>query len=174
MKLWRALLLMLFFSGSVTAQNLRLGDTIPVFEALTDNAAPFVLDSALKRPMVILLWATWNEPSRQVLDELKQLYASINPVKRAQLQLNIDFIDFCMDTRQDLHQIVLKRENLPWPIHLADYKGWESEMISTLRIRKIPTLIVIDQNRKVLVLDPDVKQIRNILLNIRVNEQLSN
>lgn len=174
MKFWRALLLICFFSGAVSAQTLRLGDTIPVFETFTDNAAPFVLDTTLKRPTLILLWATWNEPSRQILDELKQLYPSINPVKRAQQQLNIDFIDFCIDTRQDLHQIVLKRENLPWPIHLADYKGWESEVIGVLKTRKIPALIIIDQHRRVLVLDPDIKQIRNTLLNIRVNEQLSN
>lgn len=165
---------LVFGSVNVSAQTLRLSDTIPVFESLTDNAAPYVLDSVLKRPMVILVWATWNEPSRQVLDELKQVYASVNPVRRAQLQLNIDFVDFCIDTRQDLHQIVLKRENLPWTMHLADYKGWESEVISALRIRKVPTLMIIDHNRKVLVLDPDIKQIRNTLLNIRVNEQLSN
>lgn len=170
---WAVTFLLLIPGFTGKAQSLQVGDTLPVFETFAENAEPFVLDTALARPLVILFWTTWNEPSRQLLDELKQAYVAINPVKRAQLQLTIDFIDFCMDTRQDMHEIVLKRENLPWKTHLADYKGWESDLISLLGIRKLPTLLIIDEHRRVLVVDPDIKQIRSILSNIKVNEQLS-
>lgn len=149
-------------------------DTLPVFETTDVNAQPFRLDSVLKRPVVIVFWATWNEASRQLVDELKQIYPSVNPVRRARLQQNIDVIDFCLDTKPDLHQVALKRENYPWAVHLADYKGWESELITRLGIVRIPTLFILDEQRRILVLDPDIKQLRNILSNIRVDQQLSN
>lgn len=174
----RVVLFVFLFCGLlVKAQSpatLKLSDTVPVFESLNQDAQPFVLDTVLKRPLVLLFWASWNDASRQLISELKQAYPAVNPVKRAKLQLNIDVIDFCIDTKQDLHQLVLKRENFPWPVHLADYKGWESEIINLLRIQKVPTLIILDQNRKVIVADPDIKQLRNTLLNITVNEQLPN
>lgn len=159
------------------AQNpvtLKLSDTVPVFETLNQDAQPFVLDTMLQRPLVLLFWASWNEPSRQLINELKQAYPVINPVKRAKLQLNIDVIDFCIDTKQDLHQLVLKRENFPWPVHLADYKGWESEIINQLKIQKVPTLLILDENRRIIVADPDIKQLRSTLSNIKVNAQLPN
>ena len=154
--------------------TLKLSDTVPVFETLDQDAQPFVLDSLLKRPLVLLFWASWNEPSRQLINELKQAYPVINPVKRAKLQLNIDVIDFCIDTKQDLHQLFLKRENFPWPVHLADYKGWESEIINLLKVQKVPTLLILDENRKIIVADPELKQLRSTLSNIKVNEQLPN
>ncbi len=159
------------------AQNpvtLKLSDTVPVFETLNQDAQAFVLDTTLKRPLVLLFWASWNEASRQLISELKQAYPAINPVKRAKLQLNIDVIDFCMDTKQDLHQLALKRENFPWPVHLADYKGWESEVINLLKIQKVPTLLIVDETRKIIVIDPDMKQLRSTLSNIKVNAQLPN
>lgn len=168
---------MLFSSLLAKAQvpaALKLADTVPVFETLNQDAQRFALDTILKRPLVLIVWASWNEPSRQLINELKQAYPVINPVKRAKLQLNIDVVDFCLDTKQDIHQLVLKRENLPWEAHLADYKGWESEVVNLLKIQKIPTLIIIDERRKVIVVDPELKQLRNVLSNIKVNEQLPN
>jgi hypothetical protein len=123
---------------------------------------------------VLVFWATWNEASRQLIDEVRQVYPSLNPVKRARLQQNVDVVDFCLDTKPDLHSIVMKRENYPWQVHLADYKGWESELVNKLGIQRIPALVIIDEQRRVLVIDPDIKQVRNVLSNMKVNQQLSN
>lgn len=90
------------------------------------------------------------------------------------MQQNIDVIDVSIDAKKVVYENAIKREALPWNIHLADFKGWESELIHTLKIQKIPSIIIVDENRKVLVLDPDIKQLRNVLSNIKINEQLSN
>jgi hypothetical protein len=68
----------------------------------------------------------------------------------------------------------VKREGWPWEQHLIDYKGWESSVLNNLGITKIPTLIIIEKNKKIIVIDPDINQLRNTLSNIKLNTSLSN
>jgi Thioredoxin-like len=156
------------------AQTINIGDTIPAFNTFTVDSQFFALDTTLKRTTILLFWNTWNGPSTDLLDDLKEQYQFINPLKKGIRQQNIDVIDFCADVDKELHVINLKRSNLPWPIHLADYKGWESPVMNQLRITKTPTLMILDEKRKVIVIDPDPKQLRSILSNIKLNTLLSN
>lgn len=160
---------------SVSAQQAQpvAGDTLPVFEAQTVNGT-FKLDSVLPRPLVLVFWASWNEPSLQLLEELKQQYSFINPTKRGIQQEFIDVVDISLDTRPDVHRITVKREDWPWEKHVADFKGWESDVVNLLHVQKIPTVLIIDEKRKVLVVDPEMKQLRNVLSNIKMNTVLSN
>jgi hypothetical protein len=156
------------------AQTISLGDTFPVFSVLTVDSQTFKLDSVLERTTILLFWNTWNGPSIDLLEELKDQYQFMNPIKKGIRQQNIDVLDFCADMDKKLHVINLKRNNLPWSGHLADYKGWESPLINQLHITKIPTLIILDEKRKVIVIDPETKQLRSILSNIKLNNRLSN
>lgn len=173
---WQGVFILLMLSSFwVNAQRTQpeAGDTIPVFDAQATNGQ-YQLDSVLPRPLVIVFWASWNEPSLQLLEELKQQYSFINPTKRGIIQEFIDVIDISIDTKPDAHRITLKREDWPWETHITDFKGWESDVVGLLHIQKVPTMLIIDERRKVLVVDPEMKQLRNVLSNIKMNVALSN
>lgn len=165
----------LFISVQVLAQrNQALNDTFPVFQLPTLTGETYSNDSNLLYPTIYIFWASWNLPSLELLNEIKQHYPIINPTRRGEIQMFIDVIDISIDTKPDLHRITVKRENWPWQQHLVDYKGWESSILNTLGITKIPTMIIVDKNKKVIVVDPDINQLRNILSNIKLNTTLSN
>lgn len=155
------------------AQTLAIGDTLPTMEWQT-NIGSYKLDSVLPRPLVIVVWASWNPASIEILEAVKQQYAFVNPVKRGVEEKNMDFLDISLDLNADIHNLTIKRENLPWLAHLADYKGWESELVTQLKLVKLPTVLFINQNRTIFIVDPDVKQLRNIFSNIKQNMSLSN
>lgn len=154
--------------------QLKPGDTLPYFSSQTILNQPFNLDTTLSTPTLLFFWASWNTNSLQLLQELKQNYLSVNPIKRGKQQLNIQFIDVSLDQDSEMLHAALKRENLPWPTHLVENKGWESDLIHQLNLNKIPTLVVIDSSRKIILCDPDPKLIKNYLSNIVVNQGLSN
>lgn len=160
-----------FFSANA---QIVVGDTIPPYTFTLSNGNSFKLDSVLNRTTIILFWATWNPASIELLQELKDQYSFINPIKKGARVMNIDVIDISIDTDQLLHAINLKREHLPWSVHLADYKGWESTDINYFKITKIPTLIILNENRKVIIMDIEPKQLRSVLSNLKLDSGLSN
>jgi hypothetical protein len=172
---WVTLGLSLLMYGNVSAQrNLALHDTFPVFQMQTLSGETYSNDSALQYPTIYIFWASWNEPSMELLDEIKQHYPIINPTRRGVKQMFIDVVDISIDVKPEIHRISVKREDWPWEMHLVDYKGWESSVLNSLGITKIPTLIIVDKSKKVIVIDPDINQLRNTLSNIKLNTTLSN
>jgi len=164
----------LIAKSAIGQVNLNAGDTFPLFVTTTVNGQQYALDSNLNTPLVICFWASWNAPSVQILNELKQHFIFINPVKKGKQQENIQFVDFALDTEQEILAAAIKRFELPWPNHLGDFKGWESELVHHIQLKKIPALYIIAPNRKILVKDPDLKTLKNILSNIKLNQALSN
>ena len=118
--------------------------------------------------------ANFDSVETSMLEEINQQYPFVNPTRRTVFYHNIDVVDFSIDQRAEIHRITLKRENWNWPTHLITDKSWESEVISTLGITKIPTVFIVDKYRKILVVDPDVKQMRSILAPFRAPFPLSN
>jgi hypothetical protein len=172
---WVIIGLSLLVCGPLLAQrNLALHDTFPVFQMQTLSGETYSNDSALQYPTIYIFWASWNAPSLELLDEIKQHYPIINPTRRGVKQIFIDVVDISIDIKSDIHRITVKREDWPWEQHLVDYKGWESSVLNALGINKIPTLIIVDKNKEVIVVDPDINQLRNILSNIKLNTTLSN
>jgi thiol-disulfide isomerase/thioredoxin len=168
------LIFVLGIAWEIQAQTIKIGDTIPTFKTTTYNGEEFSIDSTLEHTTIFLFWATWNVPSLQLMEEIKEQYQFVNPVKRGVKQINIDVIDFCIDANKELYLASLKRENLPWPIHFNDYKGWESDLMNMLNIRKIPTMLIVNVKRQIIIIDVETKQLRNVLSNLILNLPLSN
>lgn len=115
------------------------------------------------KPLVIVCWASWNGASRSLMDDVGELYESLNPMKKTGREMNFDVVDISIDTRQDLYTTYLKREAFPWKYHVNDLQGWESDVITQLNIRKVPTIWVIDRRGIVVAVDVDRKQLRQTL-----------
>ena len=172
---WLLISIAFLVSNQISAQRvLHLSDTFPVFQLPTTTGETYSNDSTLQYPTIYVFWASWNLASLELLDEIKQHYHVINPTRRGIKQIFIDVVDISIDTKPDLHRIAVKREGWPWEQHLIDYKGWESSVLNNLGITKIPTLIIVEKNKKIIVIDPDINQLRNTLSNIKLNTSLSN
>jgi len=173
---WLTLFLwLLVFSLTTQAQKVyHVGDTLPVFTSVTNEGKPFAFDTLLPRVTVVVFWASWNAPSLQILDELKQQYPFVNPTRRGVFNHNVDVIDFSIDQRKENYNITVKREGWPWDTHLNEWSGWESDVINTLQLRNIPVVFLVDVHRKILQINPEVNQIRSMLAPYRTLQSLSN
>lgn len=168
------LFLGMVFNQVFAQQTFKANDTIPVFNSNTSTGGIYVFDSILSHPSVIICWATWNEPSLQLLETLNEVYAELNPIKRGVQQQQFHVIDFSIDTNKDLYTVFFAQHKVFWQTHLIDFNGWESDVTTVLKLQKIPTIFIVDTNRKVLAVDVDIKQLKSTLSNIITNKGLSN
>ncbi len=154
--------------------NYKIGDTIPVFSATTHDGGFYTLDTVLPRKTILVLWASWNSYSMQLMNEIKQQYAFVNPTRRGIFYHNVEVIDISIDQRKDLYDLTLYREKWQWETHLYEKFGWESDVINLLKLKQVPTFFLLDENRVVLSINPDVTQIRSLLSKYRVVQNLPN
>lgn len=176
MQKWLLLLsvVTIFTSSSMAQKSYKVGDTLPIFTSQTHEGAAFKLDTILPRTTLVVFWASWNTPSMQLLNEIKQQYAFVNPTRRGVLNQNVDVVDVCLDQRREVYNIVLKREDWPWETHLYDGLGWESDVVKALNLKIIPTIFLVNQYRKIIQMNPEVSQIRSMLTPFRSLQALSN
>ncbi len=119
------------------------GNQAPHFAATTLYGDTLNLDSLHGNIVLIDFWASWNVPSRKNNLTTKKLYEKY---RAASLRKKRKFmvIQISLDTRSDLLQAAISKDNLYWKTHICDFKGWKSPYVSLFHLRRIPTNFLID------------------------------
>jgi thiol-disulfide isomerase/thioredoxin len=101
------------------------------------------VDLSNYRGHVVLIhyWATWCEPCKQDIEELKKLQAKYATKKFSPIGVSLD------SDASDLSNY-LKQNRLPWP-QLFEPGGLDSPLADELGILSLPTMILIDTQGRV-------------------------
>jgi peroxiredoxin len=128
------------------------GNQAPHFSAITLNGDTLNLDSLHGNIVLIDFWASWNVPSRRNNLTTKKLYEKY---RAASLRKKRKFmvIQISLDTRQDLLQSAISKDNLYWKTHVCDFLGWKSPYVSLFNLRRIPTNFLIDTSGTIVAKD---------------------
>jgi hypothetical protein len=119
------------------------GKQAPSLTAITLSGDTLCLDSLHGNIVLIDFWASWNVPSRRNNLTTKKIYEKY---RAASLRKRRKFmvIQIALDTRSDLLQTAISKDNLYWKTHVCDFKGWKSPYVSLFNLRRIPTNFLID------------------------------
>jgi thiol-disulfide isomerase/thioredoxin/TolA-binding protein len=125
-------------------------------KALTGEA----VDLAKLKGKVVLVhyWATWSEPCKVEIAQLKELQAKYGKDGFSLIGVSLD------SDGQDLVDY-LKRNRLPWP-QLFEPGGFDSRYANELGILALPTMILIDDKGKVLNRGIHITQVDSELKNL--------
>jgi thiol-disulfide isomerase/thioredoxin len=115
------------------------------------------VDLARLKGKVVLIhyWATWSEPCKVELAQLKELQAKYGKEGFTLIGVSLD------NDGQDLVDY-LKRNRIPWP-QLFEPGGFDSRYANELGILTLPTMILIDDKGKVLNRGIHITQVDNEL-----------
>ena len=91
--------------------------------------------------MLVDYWATWCEPSKVDLAQLKELYARYGKNGFALIGVSLD------NNAGDLNEY-LGKNRLPWP-QLFETGGLDSRLANEMGILTLPTMILVDDKGKV-------------------------
>lgn len=91
---------------------------------------------------LVNFWASWDNRSRTIHDELYGLTKEFKPDEFRVVNISLDY------SRKDWEKACHK-DSTQW-IESCDQKGWESSLVRQQAIKRLPATLLVDKNRKIL------------------------
>jgi peroxiredoxin len=133
---------------SFASINLQVGDKAPEF-TVTDPSGKAISLSALKGKVVLIdFWASWCMPCREANPELVEVY------KKFQSQ-GFEIFSISLDSKKEPWVNAIKNDNLHWPHHGSDLKGWENKIAHLYGVDAIPSTFLVDEKGTIIGKDID-------------------
>lgn len=112
-----------------------------VLKGTSVDGKPVSLDSLRGRPLLVHYWATWCEPCKVDIAQIRELYAKYGPKKFAVVGIALD------SDKQQLAKF-LAAKPIPWP-QLHEAGGLDGRLAEELGVLTLPTMFLLDAEGKV-------------------------
>ncbi len=147
-------------------RNLELAETLEAIKKTTiGNTAPEIIIpsdvgpvilSEMKEPYVLIIfWASWCPHCNEMLPEIKRIYSQYK-------SKGFEIVAISIDKDPKEYQKALDQGKYPW-INYSELKGWDCSIAYDYGIRATPTMILIDQNKKIIGKPRNPEHLRQIL-----------
>jgi len=100
------------------------------------DGRPVALESLRGRPVLVHYWATWCEPCKVDIAQIRELYAKYGPKKFA-------VVGIALDTDKTQLAKFLAAKPIPWP-QLHESGGLDGTLAEELGVLTLPTMLLLD------------------------------
>jgi len=121
-----------------------------IYSLLSENFENEVLKS--EKPVVLDFWASWCGPCRMENPNMVKLY---NDFKDKGLAI----VSVSLDERKVPWVQAIKKDGMPWT-HVSSLKGWKCEVVKQYNIDAVPSIIVLDENNRILAKNIRAEKLR--------------
>ncbi len=126
------------------AQLLAPGKIAPDFEEkLPDGKKTMKLSDLRGKVVLIDFWASWCGPCRRENPNVVRTYEKYK-------EAGFTVMSVSLDTEKDKWLAAIKQDNLTWPNHVSDLKGWGSAVGKIYGVGSVPFTLLIDKDGKII------------------------
>jgi peroxiredoxin len=156
------IVIFLFFSFQAFSQTVKVGDIAPDI-AMENPYGEEVKLSDLRGQLVLIdFWASWCAPCRR---ENPNVVAAYEEFKNTEFSNGKGFTVFSvsLDSKKDRWINAIETDQLSWPYHVSDLKGWRNEAAKQYGIRAVPSSFLIDGEGKIIATNLRGKRVKETL-----------
>lgn len=125
-------------STAEVERGVERGYQIENIQGTNPNGESIELKSIKNKYVLIDFWASWCAPCRKLNPELVALYRNHNS--------QLEIFSISLDTDIDVWKNAIAKDQLTWPFHISELKGWEGQLNKTYQVESIPANILVDKN----------------------------
>jgi thiol-disulfide isomerase/thioredoxin len=139
----------LFLSGFHPPDELNPGSPAPDFAVVSMRGDSIRLSNLNGSLVFIDFWASWCLPCRKQNAELVKIQDKYRALARRK-GLPIVFVAISMDTHPEFWRLAITKDNLSQRSQVCDFKGWESPLVKSYKIRRIPSSFLVGTDGKIM------------------------
>ena len=142
----------LFEARIADLEKVGIAATAPDFTLTTPEGKQVSLYSVKGKLKIIDVWASWCGPCRMENPNMVKLY---NDFKDKGLAI----VSVSLDERKVPWVQAIKKDGMPWT-HVSSLKGWKCEVVKQYNIDAVPSIIVLDENNRILAKNIRAEKLR--------------
>lgn len=162
----KAIILWVVFSSSflISSAQPKVGQKAPDFEIEDPNGKTIRLSDLSGKVVLLDFWASWCLPCREANPEVVAIYHKYH-------DKGFEIFSVSLDKKREAWLNAIKTDQLSWPNHGSDLKGWENEAAELYEVSGIPATFLIDEKGIIVGTDLDEYDLDK-KLNFIFNEQV--
>lgn len=140
--------ILIFFSVTLPAQKVEVGDKAPDIIQKNPEGKEMKLSDLRGKMVLVDFWASWCVPCRREHPTLVEAYKEY---KDAEFVNGKGFTIFSvsLDSKKDSWIKAIEDDDLEWPYHVSDLKGWRSAPAKEYGIRAVPANFLVNGDGEV-------------------------
>lgn len=107
------------------------------------NGKPLPLSSLRGKIVLLDFWASWCMPCRQENPNVVKMYEKYK-------DKGFTVYSVSLDENRDAWLKAVDADNLSWPNHVSDLKGWKSEAATAYSVNAIPSTFLLDKEGNII------------------------
>ena len=126
-------------------QKTQPGQPFIDFQQKDVNGDMFTLSELVRKSEIVIVdfWASWCPDCRKANPDLVKIYNQLN-------KKGLNIVSVSLDTDEAKWKKAIAADNLAWPYHVSDLKGWGNEVAGMYMIAFIPQNLIIDKNGNII------------------------
>lgn len=141
-----------------------IGNEVPSLSFVTTNGSTINLDSVSNKYVLLHFWGSWCPSCRRKNPELVRLYKTY--LEESIGESDFTIISIALEKNKEKYQNAVDLDGIFWESQIVVDNLFQSEIAKLYGIREIPTTYLIGPDRKVLMTNPKISNLKKFLKNL--------